>query len=176
MTAALGSGRQHLLLAPEHPSARARRRRLYAELAELGWERQAAAFAVPFSERDARWCGIRIREQVDLGGRCQARTPRGAREMSLRTVGTDFTLVSGERLRRGGLDQLVYSVGYAMNGDETVPDVLLADGWARVRTADFDAILATAGRWFTEVRSEIVEPLPTLRRMRCCAWGLRDAQ
>ncbi|MGI5380658.1 hypothetical protein ACQEV2_41995 [Streptomyces sp. CA-251387] len=175
MRAHPGPYKQHLLLAREEKGTRARRRRLFAELTALGWERQPPVFAVPTIGNTGWWRGIRVREQVNFGTDCQAYTPQGRRMLSLRTLGTDFTLVTGERLRKGGLDQLVYSLGYALDGGQPRGDVLLAEGWARTRTANFEAFLEAVDRWFADVRAEVVEEEPSLQRVKCCASGLRDA-
>jgi len=141
------------------------------ELDALGWERMSPVFAVRASDQTRRVHGRRVPDRVRFGTRRELRSRQGTAWFTIRTADTDFDLVTGERLCRGGLHQLVYSIGDALSGDVVLPDVLLADGWAR--HYDVEALPPVVGRYFDEVRHEVFDISPTLVRIRLAAWCRR---
>jgi hypothetical protein len=142
------------------------------ELTALGWERMSPVFAMRASGQARRVHGCQVPDRVRFGTRRELRSRQGTAWFTIRTASTDFDLVTGERLRRGGLDQLVYSIGDALSGDVVLPDVLLADGWAR--HTDVRAMPLVVGRHFVVVRHEVLDISPTLVRIRLAAWDEPD--
>ncbi|MGW1951454.1 hypothetical protein ACWCPI_01620 [Streptomyces sp. NPDC001920] len=163
------------MLVPEPAQVRGTRLLLFRELTAHGWERQTPAFAVRSHEAVRSWRDHRIPEHVRYGTVCRAHTLTGERALTLRSVGLDFTLVTGPRLQRDGLDQRLLSLGYALDGDEVKPDVLLAESWTRARSTDVDGFLEVVDRFFTDVEWQLSAPDRTLRHFRACARGLRVA-
>ncbi|HEY8986292.1 MAG TPA: hypothetical protein VIU15_42800 [Streptomyces sp.] len=164
------------MLAPEPAVVRDTQLRLFRDLTARGWERQTSAFAVRSHEAARKWRDQRIPEHLRYGSVRTAHTLTGERALTLRSVGLDFTLVTGPRLQREGLDQRLFSLGYALDGDEVEPEVLLAESWSRARSTDVDGFLEVVDTFFTDVEWELRAPDRTLRHFRACAKGLRIAQ
>ena len=141
------------------------------ELGAQGWDRMSPVFAVRASDQTRRVHGRQVPDRVRFGTRRELRSRQGTAWFTIRTADTDFDLVTGERLCRGGLPQLVYSIGDALSGDVVLPHVLLADGWAR--RADVEALPPVVRRHFDVVRYEVSDISPTLVRIRLAAWRLR---
>lgn len=140
---------------------------LIRELTALGWERMSPVFAVRASTQTRRVHGQPLPDRIRFGTPMRLRSQRGSADFTIRTAGTDFDLVTGERLSRGGLDQLVYSVGDALSDGVVIPDVLLAEGWTR---GDATPVLPVLGRHFRVVVHESQEISPHLTRLRLAAW------
>jgi len=174
IAAAVGAGgrhRQHLGMR-RLPAAGPRRYAATVErLAAAGWERMSPVFAVPATEAARTYRGLRVPEQVRFATRRVLTSRLGSREFTLRTATLDFDLVTGARLQHGGLDQLLYSIGDALVGDTVVPDVLLADGWARARTFHHEAILETLHAFFGQVEFTLQRAGDNLTRFRALARG-----
>jgi hypothetical protein len=149
---------------------RARLATLTRELTGLGWERMSPVFAVRASDQTRRLHGRPVPDRVRFGTRRALRSRQGSAWFTLRTASTDFDLVTGERLRRGGLDQRLYSIGDALLGDVVVPDVLLADGWVRRAHADTGRLLSLVHSHFGVVEQQVADVGPTLVRIRLAAW------
>lgn len=132
-----------------------------------------AAFAVPSSGSAEDFHGIRLMPSMTYGTRTILTSPTGQREATLRSVDLDFTLVGRLRLRRGGVDQRLYTFGPALHGTRIEPDVLAAEGWLRARHANPAALLDILDAWFGHVRHCVDRISPALVRLRAVAWTLR---
>ncbi|WP_329172855.1 hypothetical protein [Streptomyces sp. NBC_01477] len=166
-----GQHRQHAQLR-RLPAAGPRRFAAAVEqLAAAGWERMSPVFAIPAGDATRAYRGLRVPEQPRFATRRTLASRQSTREFTLRTATLDFDLVTGARLQHGGLDQLLYSIGDALVGDAVVPDVLLADGWARARTFHPEAILETLHAFFGHVESSLQQAGDNLTHFRALARG-----
>lgn len=170
-----GAGQQHRLLHRETRETRSERMSLYRELTALGWERQTPVFALNRHTGVRRWRDLTVPDHLDLGGVTRATTLTGERELTVRTAGLGFSLVTGTRLQRDGLDQRLFSLGHAVHNGEVVNDVLLADAWTRTSSEESEAFLEIANRYFADVQWEIQAPAPSLLRFCACGKGFHSA-
>jgi hypothetical protein len=147
---------------------------LYRKLGALGWERMTPAFAVPSSGPAEDFQGTGLSPSVAYGTRTTVRSSLGQREVTVRSLDLDFTLVGRLRLRRGGVDQRLYTLGPAIHGTVIEPDVLLAEGWIRTRHADPAPLLDVLDTWFQHVIHRVNPISAALIRLRVAAWTARD--
>ncbi|MFI7590260.1 hypothetical protein [Micromonospora sp. NPDC049359] len=144
---------------------------MHETLRSANWDRLSAPLIAPWSDNRCIFVGIPVSAGSRLGPRQHFTTAAGATgAFSVRTVGLDFQLVPGERLRRQRLPLAVYSVGDALGTDGSIEhDVLLAEEWSRPEHSasdDLMTVLASSG-W--QVAHETTDLTSVLRRVRTCA-------
>ncbi|MEV7211969.1 hypothetical protein AB0O31_02580 [Kitasatospora cineracea] len=168
-----GGPAAHLEAVPR--AAADRRRSLYRRLAELGWERMSPAFALTDGGAPADYRGVRVPPGAAFSTHRTGTSSYGARAFTLRTLDLDFGLVGRNRLRRAGVNQRLYSLGHALQGERLLPDVLLAEGWIRGRDFDPEPTLRVLEAHFgrTEQRIEWIDS--SLVRFRLASWEARGA-
>ena len=152
-----------------------RRRKLFRRLAELGWERMSSAFALPVPGDSADYRGVRLSPGTVFSTQCQGKSKSGTRSLTLRTLDLDFELVGRNRLRSGGVNQRLYSLGHALHGQELEPGVLLAEGWIRARDFSPQPTLSVIEDGFRRVEKNIEWIDRSLVRFRVAAWEPHDA-
>ncbi|WP_330289383.1 hypothetical protein [Streptomyces sp. NBC_00576] len=151
------------------------RRDLFDSMRGIGWERMPAAFALPVSGPEADYRGASVPPGVAFSTERRATSAMGSRTFTLRTLDLDFELVGRVRLRRAGVDQHFYSLAHALDGDDLVSDVLLAEAWARTRTFAAEPTTGVLERYFARLEHRVEQIDTKLIRFRLAAWRPRHA-
>ncbi|MFJ6687004.1 hypothetical protein [Streptomyces werraensis] len=152
-----------------------RRRSLFRRLGVLGWERMSSAFALPVGGAPADYRGMDVPPSAAFSTERQGTSALSSRSFTLRTLDLDFTLVGRNRLRRAGVNQKFYSLGYALHERSLLADVLLAEGWIRARDFEPEPIVRVLEEHFHRVDKRIERIDHSLVRYRLNAWEPRDA-
>ncbi|MFE0348887.1 hypothetical protein [Streptomyces griseoluteus] len=154
------------------PQEWAKQRGMHEVLRAAGWERCSAPLIAPWSDNHCAFAGISVPAGPRLGPRQQLTTASGSTgTFSVRTVGLDFQLVPGQRLRRERLPLAVYAIGEALGTDGTIEhDVLLAEAWSRPEHSATDDLMTVLESSHRQIEHETIHLTPMLRRVRICAW------
>ncbi|WP_316771627.1 hypothetical protein [Streptomyces sasae] len=173
LIAATDGPTEPLHLVPAHTADR--RRSLFRQLGLLGWERMSSAFALPVGGDLADYRGIPVPPSAAFSTERRGTSALSSRSFTLRTLDLDFELVGRNRLRRAGVNQKLYSLGYALHERSLLADVLLAEGWIRARDFYEEPIVRVLEEHFHRVDKRIERIDHTLVRYRLNAWEPRDA-